>query len=288
MSSPADLLAKDVAFPDLATLAPDLEQRDRGLWFARKQAAVSYPPDGNAACLTVEDQSFWFRHRNRCIVSMVRRFSPRGVFLDIGGGNGYVAKGLAEAGVACALIEPGLDGALAAHARGIDPVICARLEDTDLVPASIAAAGMFDVLEHIEDEASALRQVNALLLPSGLLFLTVPAYQFLFSIDDRSAGHFRRYTISSLTRVLLSAGFRIEFASYMFAPLPPLIFLLRTLPTWLRLRRGTSLERDAAEHTPSGLAARLMNCLLAEEVKRLRAGRSIPFGGSCLCVAAKA
>jgi SAM-dependent methyltransferase len=288
MSNPGALLTEDLAFLDLATLAPGLEQRDPGLWFARSQAAVSYPANGNAACLAVEDRSFWFHHRNRCIVSMVRRFPAHGVFLDIGGGNGCVAKSLAKAGVTCALIEPGLDGALAAHARGIDPVICARLEDTDLPPASIAAGGMFDVLEHIEDEASALRRVNALLRPGGRLFLTVPAYQFLYSVDDRSAGHFRRYTISSLTCVLLAAGLRIEFASYMFAPLPPLIFLLRTLPTWLRLRRGTSLERDAAEHAPSGVVARLVNWLLMEEVKRLRAGRSIPFGASCLCVAAKA
>jgi hypothetical protein len=71
-----------------------------------------------------------------------------------------VAKGLTEAGVRCALIEPGIDGALAAHSRGIDPVICARLEDLDLPPASTAAAGMFDVLEHLKDERAALRQVH--------------------------------------------------------------------------------------------------------------------------------
>ena len=146
------------------------------------------------------------------------------MFFDIGGGNGYVAKGLIEAGIACALIEPGIDGAVAARARGIDPVICARLEDAELPPASIAAAGMFDVLEHIEDEAAALRRVHGLLRPGGRLFLTVPAYQFLFSVDDRIAGHFRRYTIASLTGALLESGFRVELASYMFAPLPPLVF----------------------------------------------------------------
>src|SRR4051794_20651144 len=117
---------------DLASLAPSLERRDDGLWFARMQASVSYPAHGNAACLELEDGSFWFRHRNRCILSLVRGFPPDGPFLDIGGGNGYVAKGLAAAGIPCILVEPGLDGALAARARGIDPVICARLEDVGL------------------------------------------------------------------------------------------------------------------------------------------------------------
>ena len=132
------------------------------------------PRAGNADCLRVEDTSFWFRHRNRCIVSVVRRFSPDATFFDIGGGNGFVARGLMDAGVDCALIEPGIDGALAAHARGVDPVICATLEDAGIRPGSVAAAGMFDVLEHIEDENAALSEVRKLLASGGRLFLTVP------------------------------------------------------------------------------------------------------------------
>jgi 2-polyprenyl-3-methyl-5-hydroxy-6-metoxy-1,4-benzoquinol methylase len=58
-------------------------------------------------------------------------------------------------------------------------VICARLEDAGLPPMSIDAGGMFDVLEHIEDEVAALRHVHALLCPGGRLFRTVPADQFL-------------------------------------------------------------------------------------------------------------
>ncbi|GAU83451.1 bifunctional 2-polyprenyl-6-hydroxyphenol methylase/3-demethylubiquinol 3-O-methyltransferase UbiG [Bosea sp. BIWAKO-01] len=281
------VVSKDTTLLDLATVAPGLELRDPGIWFASNQGAVSYPAHGNAACLAVEDRSFWFRHRNRCVVSLVRRFSPEGVFLDIGGGNGFVAKGLTDAGVACGLVEPGIDGALAAYARGIDPVICARLEESGLPPMSIDAGGMFDVLEHIEDEVAALRQVHALLRPGGRLFLTVPAYQFLFSTADDMAGHFRRYTIASLSRVLLGSGFRIEFASYMFAPLPPPIFLQRTLPSLLGLRRSTEAQCDEAEHDPGGFAARVMDRLLAWEFRRLDAGRSVWFGTSCLCVAVK-
>jgi SAM-dependent methyltransferase len=269
---------------DLASLATAIERRDDGLWLARKQAGVSYPEHGNAACLEIEDGSFWFRHRNRCIVSVIRRFPPDGAFLDIGGGNGYVAKGLIEAGIACVLIEPGIDGALAARARGVDPVICARLEDIGLAPASVAAAGMFDVLEHIEDETATLRQVYTLLNPGGRVFLTVPAYPFLFSADDEMAGHYRRYTISSLTRALVRVGFRMDFASHIFGPLPPLVFLLRTVPSRLGLRRT---DRAAAEHAPVGIAAWLLNRLLAAEYRLIDAGRTIPIGGSCLAVGVK-
>jgi SAM-dependent methyltransferase len=275
--SPSGRTMMSMSF-ELASLTNSLEQHDDGLWWSRSQAAVSYPAQGNAFCLEIEDGSFWFRHRNRCIASLVRRFAPASRFLDIGAGNGYVAKGLIEAGIDCVLVEPGVDGARAAHARGIDPVICARLEDSGFLPAAFGAAGMFDVLEHIEDDVAALQQVRRLLAPGGRVFLTVPAYTWLMSVDDVEAGHFRRYTRSSLSRVLAQSGFRVEYASYMFAALPAPIFLLRTVPTRLGLRRGTDPARDAAEHAPDGLQARLMDRMLAAEYRRIDAGKTIPFG----------
>lgn len=272
---------------DAQLLSRNLEQRESGIWFSRHTAPVSYPACGHALCLGLEDGSFWFRHRNRCIVSVARQFPPGGIFFDIGGGNGYVARGLSDAGISCVLVEPGIDGALAARARGLDPVICARLEDLELPPASVDSAGMFDVLEHIENEAAALCQVHALLKGGGRLFLTVPAYQFLTSHEDRASGHFRRYTVAGLRRALGRCGFKVEFGSYVFSPLPPAVLLLRALPSRLGVRRGIDPQREAAEHAPGGIAERVVERLLDVEYRRLEQGRSLPFGTSCLCVAAK-
>jgi SAM-dependent methyltransferase len=285
----ADKSEGSIASPfDLSSLAPSLEQREPGLWFARQnQGTISYPAHGNAACLAIEDRSFWFRHRNRVIVEYTSRFHRQGMFLDIGGGNGYVAKALVSAGIHCALIEPGLDGALAARARGVDPVICGRLEDVDFSPGCAASVGLFDVLEHIEDEAATLKLIHSILEPSGRLFLTVPAYQFLNSSEDDLAGHFRRYTIRRLRRVLAKSNFRIEFSSYFFAPLPPLILLSRTIPTRLGIRRAEKQKTAISEHNPGGLAGWVMERILELELRRLRAGRGCPFGGSCFCVAVK-
>jgi SAM-dependent methyltransferase len=272
---------------DLSSLAPGLEHGPDGIWFAPRQAPLSYPEHGNAACLQVEDRSFWFRHRNRCIASVVRRFAPEGALLDIGGGNGYVAKGLIEAGIACALLEPGIDGAIAARARGVDPVICARLEDVGMAPGSVAAAGMFDVLEHIEDEAGALQQVHALLRPGGLLFLTVPAYALLHSADDVAAGHFRRYTLRSLTRTIIGSGFRPEYVTYLFAPLPPFVLLFKTLPSLLGLRRPADAELQVSDHVRQGFSVHIIGRLLDSEAQHIRAGGTIPFGTTCLAACIK-
>ncbi len=269
----------------IGSLAPELERRPPGIWFARREAAVSYPEHGNASCREIEDSSFWFRHRNRCIVKVVERFRPTAPFLDVGGGNGYVARGLQQAGIRCVLVEPGIEGALAAHVRGIDSVVCARLEDAGFPAASFSAAGLFDVLEHIEDEAGALKEIHRLLAPGGRLFLTVPAFQVLFSADDVAAGHHRRYTASHLARVLKRAGFHTEYQTYLFWPLPAPVLLFRTLPTWLGRRCGTDSEQALAEHVPSGVAANLMDQALDYEYRVIARGGRMAFGGSCLAVA---
>ena len=51
---------------------------EEGIYYAAESEAISYPEEGNEACFEVEDQSFWFRHRNDCIREVVRNFPPRG------------------------------------------------------------------------------------------------------------------------------------------------------------------------------------------------------------------
>ena len=262
-----------------------LQLRPPGIWFARTRGAVSYPEDGNAACRQVEDRSFWFRHRNRCISTLVRRFAPDATLLDIGGGNGFVARGLAEAGIDCVLLEPGADGALAAHERGVSSVICARLEDVAFEPGSFASAGMFDVLEHIEDDRAVLRDIHRLLGPGGHLFVTVPAWPVLFSPEDTDAGHFRRYSPTGLRATLEQSGFEPVFSTCLFAPLPLPVLFSRVIPGWFGARRRHDLEQVEAAHVPSFMAARFMDLMLDAEFRRLRAGRAIPVGTSCCTVA---
>jgi hypothetical protein len=114
-----------------------------------RESSVSYPMDGNETCFQIEDDSFWFKHRNDCIIAAVKKYSPDKVFFDVGGGNGFVAKGLENNGIQTVLVEPGQQGCLNAKVRGLTNVICATLENASFKPASIDALGLFDVIEHL-------------------------------------------------------------------------------------------------------------------------------------------
>ncbi len=130
---------------------------ENGYWKSRSAKDISYPSDSNEQCAEIEENSFWFNHRNSSIITVVRNFPPAGTILDIGGGNGYVAKGLIDAGFDCVLIEPGVAGASRAVERGIPDVICATIESAEFRPHSIPSVGLFDVIEHIEDDLSFLK-----------------------------------------------------------------------------------------------------------------------------------
>jgi hypothetical protein len=85
-----------------------------------------------------------------------------------------------------------------------------------------------------------------------------------------------------------AAGFDVEYTSGIFFVLPLPIFLLRSIPSRLGLRKQKAWDRYQEEHKPqAGLAGRLIDRLLALELAFIRGGRSIAVGGSCLVVGRK-
>lgn len=275
---------------DIAALAPGLSLGSDGIWRTPDTPPpLSYPEEGNDWCRSVEDDSFWFQHRNRCIVAIARRLPPDGLIVDIGGGNGCVARALLDAGFPVVLLEPGSAGAANARKRGVPTVIEASLAGAAFRPGSLPAAGLFDVIEHLPDDGAMLRAAAELLSPGGRLYLTVPAYRLLWSADDHIAGHHRRYRLASLRRRFDAAGLQMRLATGIFRCLVPAIALLRTIPSRLSLhRRAGSPRLDGRDHAlPSGLPGRLLAGVLDREAAALAAGRTFAWGASLLVVAEK-
>lgn len=273
---------------DLREVATCLEPGEDGIWISRTESGVSYPAGGNEFCAEVEAGSFWFEHRNRCVLAALERFPPGGTLFDIGGGNGFVAWAVQEAGFEVVLIEPGPDGVAHARRRGIRNVVRSTLEDAGFQDGRLAAAGAFDVLEHIEDDHRFLASISRYLARQGRLYLTVPALTALWSQEDEDAGHYRRYAAGGLKRLLAGAGFEVEYLTYLFRWLPPAILLARALPYRLGVRRThtESIARAREQHRAGGRVSKaVLKTVLRHELALVRAGRSLSLGSSCLAVA---
>ncbi len=272
---------------DFTTFSNNLVKKEDGIWYAKTQNEISYPEEGNSLCLQLEDNSYWFQHRNNCIVELVKHFSPNKTFFDIGGGNGFVAKGLENAGISTVLVEPGQSGARNAKARGLSNVVCATTETSGFEENTIDAIGLFDVVEHIDNDAAFLTQNYDFLRKNGLIYITVPAYNFLWSNEDDIAGHFRRHTIASMKCLLQKVGFEVEFASCLFSILPLPIFAFRSIPSKLGFNKKTKgLETYKKEHSKN-IASGILQKVWDWEFSKIKQQKPVAFGSSVLIIGRK-
>jgi len=272
-------------FDDWCRRVPGLVRVSEQHWANFDPADISYPESDLAALEAIEPRSYWFAHRNAIITSVVSQHPPGGPIVDIGGGNGFVSQALNAAGFPSVVVEPDHSGASTAHRRGI-PVIEAAFQNLQLAPATLPAAAMFDVLEHIEDDQAALTRLHGLVAQGGMVYITVPALSPLWSSEDVQAGHFRRYSRSGLIKVLRKANFEPVRATYFFSALVPAVFAFRALPSLLRLRRGGDTTTNSGEHAmPSGLVGSYMGSSFKRELARLSSGGDVALGSSLLIAA---
>lgn len=148
---------------------------------------------------------------------------------------------------------------------------------------------MLDVLEHLPDDRRALAEVERILKPGGVLVLSVPAYQHLWSAHDEALHHFRRYERLQLRGVLRGAGFEIEKLSFAMSLMPPIAWFWRKFV----LPFGPNRPKNAQRHSQGAILPGVpgwANELLARYVEtegKIIARRPIRFGTSLVAVARK-
>ncbi|MGK2857229.1 MAG: methyltransferase domain-containing protein [Thermoanaerobaculia bacterium] len=259
---------------------------ENGIWRSNQHRELSYPEEGNEHCHALEDSSFWFRHRNNCIVAMLERFPPTGPILDVGGGNGYVARRMLDEGFDATLLEPGPVGALLAKTtRDIPEVFCATLEGAQFASESIGAIGCFDVLEHMADDHALIAEAHRVLAPGGLLYASVPAHRWLWSASDVVARHHRRYDRGAILD-LLGPKFELLYATHIFTALTLPILAFRAMPFALGIAKSEGVLSSETEHgVRGGVWVRFLDRLLARELECVARGGRRRFGASMLVVA---
>src|SRR5919205_1940599 len=156
----------------------------------------------------LEDRHWWYRERRALVARAIRDLRP-GVALDVGAAGGGNTRVLQAAGWSAAALEYGEEGARVCFERGI-PVLRGDATRLPLAPASLDLVVAYDVLEHIDDDATAAKEVFELLRPGGLFLVAVPCDPGLWSAHDEAVGHVRRYTRPELLSLLAGGGLRIE------------------------------------------------------------------------------
>ena len=141
---------------------------------------------------------------------ILSKAKPGDRMLDFGAGIGTFANRVREAGYSVTCVEPDIAQADRVARSGI-PVV-GQLDQ--IVDHSVDYIYTLNVLEHIEDDVTALRELSQKLSPGGRILIYVPAFKILFSSMDRRVGHHRRYTLPGLRTAVEAAGLSVEQGRY--------------------------------------------------------------------------
>ncbi len=183
----------------------------------------------------LEDEHWWYRER-RLLLGRDIAGLPAGRALDIGAAGGGNTRVLQAAGWQATALEYDADGVEIAAQRGL-PVIRADATALPYADDVLDLVVAFDVLEHIEDDDAAVREIRRVLRPGGLVLIAVPADPRLWSAHDEAVGHVRRYTRVELGDLFARHGFAVEALRSWNVLLRPVVAFRR------RSSSGSDLER---------------------------------------------
>ena len=246
---------------------------------------TDYPSEGFDVTAEVEANSFWCRSRNRILRRVVERFTDRShplAMLDIGCGIGGVLGELRRVPhLRLTASDIYLQGLKYARSRFPD-VDFIQLDAADMpFRNEFDVVGAFDVLEHIQADGSVMRGVHDALRPGGIFIITVPQYAWMWSDLDEIVFHKRRYSRSEVLQKLGAHEFEILFCSSFVTVLFPAMAASRLLAR-TGVTRSDAREAFASKVTLSPTANRVCDWVMRVDELALRAGVSLPFGGSLL------
>jgi len=231
----------------------------------------------------IEDTHWWFRGRRAIfsrVLGEIQHDAERRI-LDIGFGTGAMLGFLSSYGKVVGM-DMSAEAVRFARTRTSQPMLLGDIGAIPVRSQSVDLVTAFDIVEHVDDDAAALRELARVCRPNGRIFLTVPAFQFLWGRQDTISHHRRRYTRRQLATAVEAAGFRILRINYFNTILFPVVAAIR-IARHLR----SDPERDAHSDftmTKPGLVNDVLARVLSAEavlVTRLR----LPAGVSLLCLA---
>jgi len=226
----------------------------------------------------VQNKHWWFLGRKRAFETLISKLmlSKNSRILEIGAGTGANLLMLSTFGSVSACESDGDSRKFLEEAGwnvlpGFLPNSLPEFEyKFDLIC-------LFDVLEHIEDDVSSVSKIKDLLMPHGVLVVACPAYQWLYEDYDKKLGHFRRYTKTSLDKILKLNQFEIIESGYINTFLLPLVALCRIMEFF-----GFSARKNALK-VPNKYINAILKFIFYAEAKLIKL-KLFPFGVTVISV----
>jgi len=202
----------------------------------------------------------------------------RPVIVDLGCSTGHLLRDLAEKVPDASLlgVDAVPEGLVHAHATVPQAALFhASVTELPFSDASVDGAVALNLLEHISDDASVLREMARVLRTGGRVVVVVPANPSLYDAYDAYLGHERRYARREVSRKARESGLSTRSSSYVGSLVYPGFWAVKRLH---RLRPPARRKEMVARNIASTQGSRLGALAGRLEERMLGAGISLPFG----------
>lgn len=171
----------------------------------------------------IEKKHWWFAGRRQIILNILKPLSKDIKILDFGCNAGFLVKFLNIRGYKISGCDKSGEAINFGRADGTENL---KIMENNVLPYANEEFDLvlcLDVLEHLEDDSAGLTEIKRVLKPGGQAIITVPAFKFLWGLQDRVSHHRRRYTQPNLKKLAEAGGLKIErlsyFNSFLFFPI---------------------------------------------------------------------
>ncbi|MEK7507179.1 MAG: class I SAM-dependent methyltransferase [Patescibacteria group bacterium] len=234
---------------------------------------------------TTEKKHWWFKVRRNLIGWLLHQYLPgrpeKTKILDYGCGSGYLVGQLQKAGYPTYGKDISPEAIGFGRKQGINNLSVSRDSQIGFADIFFDAVLALDVIEHIEDDEFALKEIERVLKPGGIAIITVPAYMWLWGKQDEVSQHFRRYRLNQLEKLVRQSTNLIPVKkSYFNTFLFPGIVITRLLDKIFKINRSSDFEIN------NRFLNRLFYNIFNLEIGWLKRF-SFPFGVSILLVLGK-
>jgi ubiquinone/menaquinone biosynthesis C-methylase UbiE len=231
-----------------------------------------------------EDNYWWHLGRQKIIMKLLEQYIKTSKIknfsiLDAGCGTGGTTLLLKDFGIVHA-IDYSINALNFCKQRGLNNIVNCTTSDLPFSQECFDIITILDSLEHIRDDVGVLKQLSYVLKKDGIIIITVPAFQFLWSNHDLAVSHVKRYTLNDLTEVLAKVGLQRVRITYFMSLLFPLIAIYKVLSKY----KNTEPKADLVPLP--GIINKILQSVLSCEC-RLLTRMNLPFGSSLLCISKK-
>jgi len=235
----------------------------------------------------LEEKHWWFKGKRKIVFNWLVDLQHQHKILDVGCGTGINLIYLKRRANFVIGIDSSKEAIDFCKLRGHKTLCQADILSLPLKDNSIDIILALDVLEHIDNDELAISELHRVLKPKGKLFITVPAFKFLWSKHDEIHHHYRRYTKIELVNKIKKYNFSIPKSSYTNMFIFPIVFAVRGYKNVIvKLRKDNTYQYSSDLVEVGYLINQILTYLYTIEAKILKI-INLPFGTSLFCICVK-